>query len=60
MSPRCDKCNKKFHSYGGLAFSPPKTLADGTAGKKVKKFHICPKCWGLFFEWLKFSIQKSS
>jgi hypothetical protein len=53
IKPKCDKCGEELQEYGGLAFSPPETLPDGSPGCQVYKIHICAKCWKLLLKWLK-------
>jgi len=39
IKPVCDKCKKELKDFGGILLSPPDK--DG----KVKKFHLCNKCY---------------
>lgn len=52
IKPTCDHCGRELATYGGLAFSPPAELPDGSADPNVKKKHICVDCWKQFEEWL--------
>jgi hypothetical protein len=52
IKPKCDHCGRELMTYGGLAFSPPAELSDGSADPNVKKKHICADCWKEFEEWL--------
>lgn len=52
IRPKCDHCGLELTTYGGLAFSPPAELSDGSADPNVKKKHICAECWKQFEEWL--------
>lgn len=52
IRPKCDHCGRELQTYGGLAFSPPQELPDGSADPNVKKKHICADCWKEFEEWL--------
>lgn len=52
IKPKCDHCGRELMTYGGLAFSPPAELPDGSADPNVKKKHICAHCWTQFEEWL--------
>lgn len=52
IRPKCDHCGLELTTYGGLAFSPPVELSDGSADPNVKKKHICTECWKQFEEWL--------
>jgi hypothetical protein len=53
IKPKCDKCGNELKEYGGLAFSPPRTLPDESPSLDVNKYHICADCWRKFLEWLK-------
>ncbi len=39
IKPKCDKCRKELKEFGGILLSPPKK-------RMVKKFHLCPACYG--------------
>lgn len=49
----CDSCGNKFNKFGAVIVSPPVTLPDGTCGKIVGKYHICPKCFEILRKFLK-------
>jgi hypothetical protein len=52
IAPLCDKCGAELQGYGGLAFSPPVSLPDGSCGREVDKYHLCAGCWREFLTWL--------
>lgn len=39
IKPICDKCKKELQEFGAILFSPPDKRS------KVKKHHICKKCY---------------
>jgi hypothetical protein len=39
INPECDKCRNELNEFGGILLSPP------DADNKVRKFHICKKCY---------------
>ncbi len=39
IKPVCDKCKKELKDYGAILLSPP------DAKQKVRKFHLCKKCY---------------
>jgi hypothetical protein len=52
ISPNCDKCGGELQEFGAVALSPPETLPNGSCGREVKKYHLCPACWREFERWL--------
>jgi len=46
INPKCDICKEELEDFGALLFSPPE---DG----KVRKTHICKKCYNKLKEKLK-------
>ncbi|MFH1402269.1 MAG: hypothetical protein ABIG87_01420 [Patescibacteria group bacterium] len=39
IKPICDKCKKELTEFGAILLSPP------DKNNKVKKFHLCKKCY---------------
>ena len=39
IAPVCDKCKDELKEFGGILLSPPDEES------KVKKFHLCLKCY---------------
>jgi hypothetical protein len=39
IKPLCDKCKKELSEFGGILLSPPDNE------NKVKKYHLCAKCY---------------
>ena len=39
IKPICDKCKEELNEFGAILLSPP------DKDKKVKKFHLCKKCY---------------
>jgi len=61
IRPKCDKCGTELDKFGGLAFAPPETLPDGSAGEPATdpwKVHLCFECWLKFMYWLKAPNKK--
>lgn len=45
IKPKCDFCKKELNKFGAILFSPPDK-------NKVKKFHICGKCYKKIIKFL--------
>lgn len=39
IKPKCDKCKEELKDFGAILLSPP------DKSSKVKKFHLCKKCY---------------
>jgi len=39
IKPKCDRCKEELEEFGAILLSPP------DAESKVKKFHLCKKCY---------------
>lgn len=39
IKPKCDFCGEELDEFGGILLSPP------DKEEKVKKYHICKKCY---------------
>jgi hypothetical protein len=39
INPKCDKCKSELNEFGGILLSPP------DENNKVRKFHLCKKCY---------------
>jgi len=39
INPKCDKCHEELKEFGAILLSPP------DPENKIKKFHLCPKCY---------------
>jgi hypothetical protein len=48
IAPTCDKCGVELQEFGAIVLSPPATSADGSCGREVEKYHLCPGCWREF------------
>lgn len=51
IKPICDRCKSEMQDFGGLLFSPPKTLIDGS--QNVIKQHVCVDCFSSLSECMK-------
>lgn len=51
IKPICDKCKREMQDFGGLLFSPPKTLISGS--QNVTKQHVCVDCFSSLSECMK-------
>jgi hypothetical protein len=44
IKPVCDKCGRELDEFGAILMGPPDKKG------RVKKFHICTRCYRLIME----------
>lgn len=48
----CLKCKNELSNFGGLLFSPPRSIEDELAPMDVEKIHLCSDCYKKVVEFI--------